>query len=222
MEPAGVTDLRGDAVLPLALRVLGKPRRPAAARARSTSCAPGSATAAQRNDANGDGTYEHADAIRIMDAWWPLWVRAQFRPALGAKACDALLAAVELDNHPTTTATTSGSAWQNGWYGFVRKDLRTRAQAQGPRPVLAHVLRRRQAAALPAGAAALAARRDRRRARRHLRRRRGLHGRGPHSDQACFDAIWHRPLGGVTQPLIPWQNRPTFQQVVEIQGPAGR
>jgi hypothetical protein len=35
-------------------------------------------------------------------------------------------------------------------------------------------------------------------------------------EQACFDAIWHRPLGGITQPLIPWQNRPTFQQVVEI------
>ncbi|HEV2812717.1 MAG TPA: hypothetical protein VGW10_05630, partial [Solirubrobacteraceae bacterium] len=32
----------------------------------------------------------------------------------------------------------------------------------------------------------------------------------------CFDAIWHRPLGGITQPLIDWQNRPTFQQVVEI------
>ena len=32
----------------------------------------------------------------------------------------------------------------------------------------------------------------------------------------CFDAIWHRPLGGITQPLIRWQNRPTFQQVVEI------
>ena len=35
-------------------------------------------------------------------------------------------------------------------------------------------------------------------------------------EQACFDTIWHRPLGGITQPLIPWQNRPTFQQVVEI------
>ena len=38
----------------------------------------------------------------------------------------------------------------------------------------------------------------------------------PAGDQACFDKIWHRPLGGITQPLIPWQNRPTFQQVVEI------
>jgi hypothetical protein len=27
-----------------------------------------------------------------------------------------------------------------------------------------------------------------------------------------------RPLGAVTQPLIDWINRPTFQQAVEIQG----
>ena len=35
-------------------------------------------------------------------------------------------------------------------------------------------------------------------------------------DQWCFDAISHRPLGAVTQPLIEWINRPTFQQAVEI------
>jgi hypothetical protein len=39
---------------------------------------------------------------------------------------------------------------------------------------------------------------------------------GRDGDQACFDSIWFRPIGGVTQPLIPWQNRPTFQQAVEF------
>jgi hypothetical protein len=41
---------------------------------------------------------------------------------------------------------------------------------------------------------------------------------GSPGDQTCFDAIYFRPLGAITQPLIPWQNRPTFQQVVEVQG----
>src|SRR5205814_9623420 len=36
--------------------------------------------------------------------------------------------------------------------------------------------------------------------------------------QWCFDAIRQRPLGAVTQPLIEWVNRPTFQQADEIQG----
>ncbi len=41
-------------------------------------------------------------------------------------------------------------------------------------------------------------------------------------DQWCFDAVRQRPVGGATQPLIPWINRPTYQQVTEIQGPAPR
>jgi hypothetical protein len=32
----------------------------------------------------------------------------------------------------------------------------------------------------------------------------------------CFDAIHFRATGGTTQPDIEWQNRPTFQQAVQI------
>ena len=41
---------------------------------------------------------------------------------------------------------------------------------------------------------------------------------GKPSDQACFDSISFRATGAVTQPMIGWQNRPTYQQVVEVQG----
>ncbi|MEA2420865.1 MAG: hypothetical protein QOE60_3071, partial [Thermoleophilaceae bacterium] len=37
-------------------------------------------------------------------------------------------------------------------------------------------------------------------------------------DQPCFDAVRFRAIGGVTVPSIPWINRPTYQQAVEIQG----
>ena len=37
-------------------------------------------------------------------------------------------------------------------------------------------------------------------------------------DQYCRDEVSFRPLGGITQPLIHWINRPTYQQVLEIQG----
>ncbi|MFL5912239.1 MAG: hypothetical protein ACJ768_16900, partial [Gaiellaceae bacterium] len=37
-------------------------------------------------------------------------------------------------------------------------------------------------------------------------------------DQWCFDSVYFRPLGAMTQPLIEWVNRPTFQQADEIQG----
>ena len=42
---------------------------------------------------------------------------------------------------------------------------------------------------------------------------------GRPGDQVCFDSIAFRATGGITQPLIGWQNRPTYQQVaVEVQG----
>jgi len=37
-------------------------------------------------------------------------------------------------------------------------------------------------------------------------------------DQMCSDSIQFRALGAITQPLIEWVNRSTFQQAVEIQG----
>jgi hypothetical protein len=40
---------------------------------------------------------------------------------------------------------------------------------------------------------------------------------GIHADaQACADTIHHRALGAVTIPPVPWVNRPTFQQAVQI------
>jgi hypothetical protein len=39
-------------------------------------------------------------------------------------------------------------------------------------------------------------------------------------DQWCADSILQSPLGGITHPNISWQNRPTYQQVVQF--PASR
>jgi hypothetical protein len=38
-------------------------------------------------------------------------------------------------------------------------------------------------------------------------------------DQMCSDSIQFRAIGAITQPLLEWINRPTFQQAAEIQGP---
>ncbi len=45
---------------------------------------------------------------------------------------------------------------------------------------------------------------------------------GKPSDQWCYDAVRQRPIGAINQPLIHWINRPTFQQLVEVRGPAPR
>jgi hypothetical protein len=78
-----------------------------------------------RRDANRDGVYEHSDAILILDAWWPLWMRAQFEPVLGKAAYDALLETVDADNEPNNGGQHLGSAYQDGWYAYARTDLQT-------------------------------------------------------------------------------------------------
>ena len=105
----------------------------------------------------------------------------------------------------------------------MRKDLRTVLKRKVRGKYSRALLRRRQAAALPAGAAALAARRDPRpRAATSTAATRSARDEGKPGDQWCYDAVRQRPVGGATQPLIHWINRPTYQQVVEVQGAAPR
>jgi acyl-homoserine lactone acylase PvdQ len=221
MELAGTTDLRAHVDLPLALRIIGTPKDSSLRRAvdqlRAWQRAGG-----RRNDANRDKVYDHAAAIRLMDAWWPLWLRAEFRPVLGAKAFKAIEHAVQLDNEPNNHGDHLGSAYQTGWYGYVRKDLRS---------VLKRKVKGKYARKYCGGGPLRRCRQALRRSLRDaIRAARGdiyggdevCAGAKRPGDQWCFDAVRQRPVGGATQPLIPWINRPTYQQVTEIQGTAPR
>ena len=152
-----------------------------------------------------------------MDAWWPLWVRAQFQPRLGKAALDRLMATTEIDNAPNNHGDHLGSAYQGAWYGYVRKDLRTvlgrkvkgryvreycgKGKVSRCRKVLRSSLR----AALAVPASTLYA------------GDKVCDDAGQSGSQPCYDAVRFRPVGGATQPLIPWINRPTYQQANEIQ-----
>src|SRR3954447_2631461 len=124
MEDAATVDLRGDAVLPWLLRVAGKPKDRKLARALDSLRA-WQRSGAHRIDRDGDGAYDDAAAIRLMDAWWPLLVKAEFEPLLGRKLFKRVEGMNELSNDPNNHGQHLGSAWQSGWYGYVIKDLRT-------------------------------------------------------------------------------------------------
>jgi acyl-homoserine lactone acylase PvdQ len=221
MEVAGTGDLRAHVALPLALRIVGRPKdarlRAAVATLRAWRKAGG-----LRRDGDRDGAYDHADAVALMDAWWPLWIEAQFEPVLGPTALGKLKSTLELDNEPNNHGDHLGSAYQGSWYGFVRKDLRT---------VLGRKVRGRYAREY-CGRGRL--KRCRRVLRRSLRAalavpRSELYGgdkvcrdAGRDGDQWCYDAVRQRPVGGATQPLIHWINRPTYQQANEIAARVGR
>jgi acyl-homoserine lactone acylase PvdQ len=221
MEVAGTSDLRAHAVLPFALRVIGQPADPELRRAVDLLRA-WQRGGGQRKDADGDGVYEHADAVRIMDAWWPLWVRAQFEPVLRKAAFEKLLETTQLDNEPNNHGDHLGSAYQGAWYGYVRKDLRS---------VLGRRVKGRYVREYCGGGRLRACRRALRTSLRAALKvpASDLYGHdevcreaGKAGDQWCFDAVRFRPVGGATQPLIHWINRPTYQQVVEIPGRAPR
>src|SRR4051812_2689511 len=216
MEDAATVDLRGDAVLPWVLKAVGKPRDAKLAAALKKLRA-WQRSGAHRIDRDGDGKYDSAAAIQVMDQWWPELVRAEFEPVLGKSLFKAIQGMNELSNDPNNHGQHLGSAWQHGWYGYVIKDLRT---------LLGQPVRGRYSRVY-CGRGALT------RCRTALRK--SLRGAlaadpaklyaddvcakaGSAGDQTCFDAIYFRPLGAITQPLIPWQNRPTFQQVVEVEG----
>jgi acyl-homoserine lactone acylase PvdQ len=217
MEVAGTDDLRAHAVLPLALKVVGRPRDPRL-RAAVDALRAWRRAGGLRKDADRTGVYEHSDAIRIMDAWWPRLVRAEFQPVLGRTAFHRLSTTVDLDNEPNNHGQHLGSAYQDGWYGYVRKDLMSvlGRRVRGP-------YSRRYC-----GRGSL------KRCRRALRRSLGAALKVPGTevytgdpkctsgDQWCFDSVWFRAVGGATQPLIHWINRPTFQQANEIQSQVRR
>jgi hypothetical protein len=124
MEVGGAGDLRAVVDVPLALKLIGRPKGAPLAHAlrelRAWVRAGG-----LRKDADGNGVYEHSDAIRVLDAWWPLWVRAEVAPALGPAAFKTLTATIPVDDSPNGGGQHHGSAFQGSWYGFVSKDLRT-------------------------------------------------------------------------------------------------
>ena len=63
--------------------------------------------------------------------------RPSSSPCSARSAFDADRQTVAIDNAPNNHGEHLGSAYQGAWYGYVRKDLRTRARAQGQGPLLA-------------------------------------------------------------------------------------
>src|SRR4051812_4411249 len=226
MESAATVDLRADKVLPYALRVLGDQSGTDLEEPVDELKAWLADGAHRRDKDPHDGHYEHRDAIKIMDAWWPRWIDAQFKPPLGDDLYTRLMSMIDVDDEPNAAGAHNGSAYIAGWYGYAQKDLRS---ILGEQPAGAYsrqycgdadgdgissvdscrqALRSSLQAAVQAAAAEGELYRD----------DTCDYDNDPafQDPQLCFYAIEHTAIGAITQPLINWQNRPTFQQVVEV------
>ena len=228
MMQAGLTDLRGLKVLPVLLAVLNSApvTDPAVATTISQLQTWLSAGALRTETTAGSKTYANAAAIRTLDAWWPALVQAEFSPALGPDLYAALGAVLQTDESPSGSVGGSasvesaqghkGSSFQYGWWSYVDKDLRA-------------VLGRPVAGGFPATYCGAGVLTDCRTALLSTLKTAAAASASTvypgddicsAGDQWCADSIVQSPLGGIKHANVTWQNRPTYQQVVQF--PASR
>jgi acyl-homoserine lactone acylase PvdQ len=211
MGNAGTQDLRGVEVLPYALRVIGRPGNPVLRQAVSELRAWVASGAHRINRAHpgASGQYAQSAAIRIMDAWWPLLVKADLQPVLGTTALNEIESNFSIDNQPETH---QGSAWDVGFYGIVQKDLRSvlgqRVRGRLNRIYCGAGSLRRCRVALDASLLKAAS--------ESAAQVYPSDGTCRAGDQMCHDDVRYRALGAITIPPQEWVNRPTFQQAVEF------
>ncbi len=209
MEEPATQDLRGYRLLPTIFKAIGKPKSGQLSRVLATLRA-WQKHGAHRRDLDRDGVYEENDAVELMDAWWPKLLEGEFKPTIGAKAYE------QLEGMVRTGAYTGGSPtepdFSDGWWSYVSKDLRDLFGPEpkgawsrvycggGSRKQCRAMLQRTLRAALKVTPQQLYGGGD------------GACAANP--QPSCFDQNRPQVTGGVSMPPFPFQNRPTFQQVV--------
>jgi hypothetical protein len=162
------------------------------------------------------GSYEHNDAVTIMDAWWPKLLEAEFKPALGDEAFAALRGMLEF-GAPEPGAEPAAPDFADGWYGYASKDLRAVLAGGGEETAPSAPYSR-----LYCGGGSLSACRSALQA--SLLQALSvtpaeIYGHGACAEDAqasCFDMNRFVSASGISLAPFPFQNRPTFQQVVEL------
>lgn len=211
MEEPATVDMRGSLLLPAILEAVGKPKSPAL-RAALAKLRAWHKHGAHRRDLNLDGVDEETPAIELMDAWWPKLLEAEFMPSLGHRAFGKLEEVLQTGN--VVGGSPTAPDYDDGWYSYVEKDLR---DLFGPRPKAPfsrvycgngskkrcrQALQRSLAQALKVTPAAMYG---------------GGNGACAADPQpACFDQNRPQITSGIGLDPFPFQNRPTFQQVVAL------
>jgi acyl-homoserine lactone acylase PvdQ len=226
MDEAATQDIRSVELWPILKQVLGSPSDPrlqaAIAQLESWYAAGGHRRDLSNTSISSPGTYEHNEAITIMDAWWPKLLEAEFKPALGETTFDELHGMLEFGS-PNPGGEPTAPDFADGWYGYVSKDLRDVLAANGQ-------------GALPRGAYSqnYCGGGSLETCRQSLQGSllqalsvtpQEIYGHGECSENAqasCFDMNRFVSASGVSVPPFPFQNRPTFQQVVELTTTLGR
>ena len=220
MDEAATQDIRMVELWPIIRQALGTPSSPplqeAIAKLEAWYADGGHRRDLTNKDISTPGTYQHNEAITIMDAWWPKLVEAEFRPALGNEVFGSVESMLELGG-PYPGGQPAAPDFADGWYGQVSKDLRDVLASNGigtlPKGAYSReycgegsleTCRQSLQSSLTEALSVTPAQ---------------IYGQGACAEDAqasCHDMNRWVNASGVSVPPFPFQNRPTFQQVVEL------
>jgi hypothetical protein len=230
METAATQDLDGLTVLPALLRAVRGHAEPTGVTEMLGALRTWWADGAHRILATPSSKqYQQAAAVAIMDQLTPTLTKAIFNPLFAAGGVGSQgyrVFPMGFVNSPNNNGGHLGSAYDGGWEGYLVKALGQFAGRKVAQPFGAAVTTRLCGASglrhcLPALNAALAAT-----YRAMVKANGGSANLSTWTADAAtvaakltmpeYDAIAFQVLGIVGQPDLPWQNRPTFQQVVSF------
>ena len=214
MELGATTDLRGWELYRWLRRVTGPGNSPKTREAIELLDA-WTRAGSHRRDVDGDNIVEHGAAIAVMDDWWPLIVRRVFEPVLGEDAFEAVRDVHGFGSPPPD----DGSAFGSGWWSEIHTDLRgllgVPVQQPLSRPYCGRgKVARCRKALLRSLAEAIA----------NAKKRYGVDSleaiemQATCDDGDLCDEISFTVAGAVGMEDIHWQDRPTFQQIIEVEG----
>jgi hypothetical protein len=234
METAASQDLDGVTVLPLLLQYLQGRAEPAGVSAMLAQLQTWIASGAHRRKADAAATqYQSAAAVAIGDELIPNLIRALYDPVLAAGGVSLVNGTpwaynelpMQFVDTPNTNGAHKGSAYDGGYESYL---VATLQQLVGQSPVdgFGSELTARECAGGPSTCASALD-------QALLKTYTALVTANGTSNVAAwtmstatvsakqtmpvYDAINFRTLGLLGQPAIDWQNRPTFQQVIQFE-----
>lgn len=240
METAASQDLDGLTVLPRLLAFVKGHNEPAGVASMLKVLAAWHADGAHRLKASASSKqYQQHAAVAIMDELEPNLIEAVYNRLLrsgglngkGSTASAYSVLPMGFVNTPNGGGSRNGSSFDGGWEGYMEKTL---DQLRGEHPVdpFTSVITKKWCHSGPASCRR-AINRALLKTFTTLRKENGTSKVAKWTvdsaliaDRASsgqrketmpqFDAINFRALGLITQPMIDWQNRPTFQQVIQF------
>jgi acyl-homoserine lactone acylase PvdQ len=231
METAASQDMDGLTILPALLHAVAGRHEPAGVNQMLAALRSWNSSGAHRILASASATqYQQADAVAIMDQLTPAVIRAIFDPLFAAGGTNSggyNVFPMGFVNEPFNGGSHLGSSYDGGWEGYTLKALDQFTGTSVAQPFSPGVTTRLCSSSgglNSCGTALDAALESTYQAL--VKANGGSKNVSTWTQDAntvatglampAYDAIGFRSLGIVGQPSIPWQNRPTFQQVVSF------